>query len=42
MKLPARLLREKPSVTQREGDPLPDPLKVLVERALEAPPAVAI
>jgi hypothetical protein len=42
MKLPAKLLREKPSVNQREGDPLPDPLAVLVKRALEGSPAVAI
>jgi hypothetical protein len=42
MKLPAKLLREKPSVNQREGDPLPDPLAVLVKRALEGPPTVAI
>ncbi|MGA2811553.1 MAG: hypothetical protein ABSG16_09155 [Candidatus Acidiferrum sp.] len=38
MKLPAKLLREKPSVSPREGEPLPEPLKVLVKRALEAPP----
>ena len=42
MKLPARLLREKPSVHQREGDPLPEPLAVLVKRALEGPPTVSI
>src|SRR5271170_623700 len=42
MKLPAKLLREKPSVSQREGDPRPDPLDVLVKRALEAPPAASI
>jgi hypothetical protein len=42
MKLPARLLKEKPSVTQREGQPLPEPLHVLVQRALEAPARVAI
>jgi hypothetical protein len=42
MKLPAKLLREKPSVSQREGDRLPEPLEVLVKRALEAPPAVTI
>jgi len=42
MKLPAKLLREKPSVNQREGDPLPEPLAVLVKRALEAPPAAII
>ncbi len=41
-KLPARLLKEMPSVTQREGEPLPEPLQVLVQRALEAPPRVSI
>jgi hypothetical protein len=42
MKLPAKILREKPAVNQREGEPLPDPLAVLVKRALEAPPTVVI
>ena len=42
LNLPAKLLREKPSVTQREGEPLPGPLHVLVERALEAAPTVAV
>jgi hypothetical protein len=42
MKLPAKLLREKPSVNPREGDALPEPLAVLVKRALEAPPSVGI
>jgi hypothetical protein len=42
IKLPARLLKEKPSVTQHEGDPLPEPLHVLVQRALERPGAVLI
>src|SRR5271163_2108614 len=42
MKLPAKLLREKPSVSQAEGAPLPEPLEVLVKRALEAPPGVVI
>jgi hypothetical protein len=37
LRLPVRLLREKPSVSQREGDPLPEPLHVLVQRVLEAP-----
>ena len=40
--LPSRLLREKPSVSQQEGEPLPQPLRVLVERALETPPTVSI
>jgi hypothetical protein len=42
LKLPARLLKEKPSVTQGEGDPLPEPLHVLVQRALEGPAVVSI
>ena len=37
MKLPAKLLQEKPSVIQREGQPLPGPLEVLVHRMLDAP-----
>jgi molybdopterin-guanine dinucleotide biosynthesis protein len=41
-KLPARLLKEKPSVTQREGEPLPEPLHVLVQRMLEGPASVSI
>jgi hypothetical protein len=40
--LPARLLRETPSLVQREGEPLPEPLFQLVKRILEAPPTVAI
>ena len=42
MKLPSRLLREKPTVSQREGEPLPEPLRVLVHRMLEDPPSVSI
>ncbi len=41
-KIPTKLLREKPSVNPAEGDPLPEPLEVLVRRALEAPPSVFI
>lgn len=41
-KIPPKLLREKPSVNPAEGDPLPEPLEVLVRRALEAPPGVSI
>ena len=41
-KLPDRLLREKPSVSQFEGEPLPEPLRVLVQRVLEGPGDVAI
>lgn len=42
LKLPANLLRTKPSVAQREGEPLPEPLQVLVERALQSPPTITI
>jgi hypothetical protein len=41
-RLPAALLRAKPSVTQREGEPLPKPLHVLVERVLNAPPTITL
>jgi hypothetical protein len=41
-RLPAKLLRAKPSVSQREGEPLPEPLHVLIGRALEAPPGVTL
>ena len=41
-KLPSRLLKEKPSVLQREGQPLPEPLHVLIQRVLDAPPGVSI
>jgi len=40
--LPSRLLREKPSVSQEEGEPLPQPLRVLVQRTLESPPTISI
>jgi hypothetical protein len=42
IKLPERLLKEKPSVTQREGEPLPEPLHVLIQRMLEGPPTISI
>jgi hypothetical protein len=42
IKLPANLLRTKPSVTQREGDPLPEPLQVLVARALQSEPSIVL
>jgi len=42
IKLPANLLRTKPSVSQREGEPLPEPLHVLVERALQSPPSITL
>ena len=40
-RLPSQLLREKPSVTQQEGEPLPQPLHVLVQRVLESPGTVS-
>lgn len=42
MRLPAQLLREKPSVLQREGEPLPEPLWALVHRILEESPGSAL
>jgi len=42
IKLPAHVLKEKPSVTQLEGQPLPEPLHVLVQRALDEPAVVSI
>jgi hypothetical protein len=37
MRLPAQLMKEKPSVLQREGEGLPEPLWALVHRILEGP-----
>jgi hypothetical protein len=42
LRLPARLLRQKPSVRQREGEPVPRPLVELVKRVLEAPPGIYV
>jgi hypothetical protein len=42
IKLPANLLRTKPSVSQREGEALPEPLHVLIERVLQSPPSIAV
>jgi hypothetical protein len=42
IKLPANLLRTKPSVSQNEGEPLPEPLHVLIERALQSPPSIVL
>jgi hypothetical protein len=42
IKLPANLLRTKASVSQLEGEPLPEPLHVLVERALQSPPSIIL
>jgi hypothetical protein len=42
LKLPAKLLREKPSVVQLEGEPLPDPIFALVYRVLDAAPSITL
>lgn len=42
MRLPEKLLKEKPSVLQREGEKLPAPLEVLVHRMLEGPPSISL
>ncbi|MGC2672616.1 MAG: hypothetical protein WA299_12180 [Candidatus Acidiferrum sp.] len=42
LKLPVNLLRTKPSVSQCEGEALPEPLQVLIERALQAPPSITL
>ena len=42
LKLPAKLLREKPSVLQREGQPLPSALAVVVQRLLDRPGSVPL
>jgi hypothetical protein len=42
MKLPRQLLNQVPSVPQKEGDPLPLPLQVLIRRTLEGPADVKL
>jgi hypothetical protein len=42
MKLPRQLLNQALSVHQREGEPLPLPLQVLIRRTLEAPAHVKL
>jgi hypothetical protein len=42
MLLPAQLLRQKPSLLQREGEPLPEPLFQLVKRILQSPASVFV
>jgi len=42
MRLPEQLMREKPSVLQREGETLPEPLRALVHRTLEGHPGVCV
>ncbi len=42
IKIPTKLLREKPSVLHREGEELPRPLEALVHRMMEEAPGTAI
>jgi len=42
MRLPGQLLRQKPSLLQREGEPLPEPLFQLVKRILESPATASL
>jgi hypothetical protein len=42
MKLPAQLMKEKPSVLQREGEALPEPLWALVHRTLRGAPGASL
>jgi hypothetical protein len=42
MRFPLKLLQEKPSVLQREGEDLPEPLYALVHRILEEAPSVQV
>lgn len=42
MKLPAQLMREKPSVLHREGEPLPEPIRAFVHRTLQGSPTASV
>ena len=42
LQLPPQLLRDKPSLLQREGEPLPEPLFQMVKRILETGPTVSL
>ncbi len=42
MNLPSKLLQQKPSVLQCEGQPLPSPIKILVHRMLDASAGVQL
>ena len=42
LNLPSKLLRERPSVLQREGEELPRPLQALVDRMMEEAPGTAL
>ncbi len=41
MKMPAKLLQQRPSVLQRIGEPLPRPLESLISQMLDDPPTVS-
>jgi hypothetical protein len=41
LQLPASLIRQKPSLLQKEGEPLPEPLFQLIQRILESPATVS-
>lgn len=42
LKVPAKLLQERPSVLQRSDEPLPRPLESLVYKMLDDPPSVSL
>jgi hypothetical protein len=42
LNLPSKLLREKPSVLQREGEELPRPLQALVDRMMKEAPGTML
>jgi hypothetical protein len=42
MRLSAQLLRQKPSLLQREGEPLPEPLTQIVNRILQSPAIISV
>jgi len=42
MRLPTQLLRQKPSLLQREGEPLPEPLLQLVKKIIESPAIISL
>jgi len=42
MRLPAQLLRQKPALLQREGEPLPEPLLQLVKKIIESPAIISL
>jgi hypothetical protein len=42
MQLPAQLSRQRPSLLQRQGEPLPEPLFQLVKRILQSPASVLV